>query len=456
MSQKTVKPYGTWDSPITVNTITDTDSVADLVDILVDPLTSQVYHIEKRPAEGGRDTLVHTQSGRDITAPSAGTNWDVKSKVNGYGGAPAIVFGGVAYFSHASDGRLYRLNVEAANPVPEAITPENSFHKFANFDVCPVDPTILVGLFEDHTGCKTPVSVVNSLCFINTSTKSVFPLTSDASFYSSPKFSPDSKHLVWVEWDLPDMPWNGSEIWVADIVTTDGPKGSFDLQNLRHVAGEHSKVSVAYPTWLSNHTVLFTSDVSGFENPWTYDCTTKVAKPVFEAPLAEAFALRDPPKKLGWSPYAVANGQATEVLFTAMKDGHSVLYLVDVSSGTAKSVTCPYVEIHNIRALDPALNQVVFIGTTADSAPALVQCTLSSQTAVFVNLQSDSHGSTLTAFRGRIARGQAPHSSRQGVRRADSARSGEVRLSRVTSASHTSPTRATAGHREPEQAKASV
>jgi dipeptidyl aminopeptidase/acylaminoacyl peptidase len=384
------------------------------VDVLVDPLTSKVYHIEKRPAEGGRDTLLHTESGRDITAG----DWDVKSKVNGYGGAPAIVYDGVAYFSHVRDGRVYRVGLEGSN-VPEAITPGNSIfffgpamltysglpvtenpsHKFANFDVYPLDPTLLICVFEDHTGSRSPSSVVNSLCFINLSTKTVSPVDSDASFYSSPKFSPDGKRLVWIEWDLPDMPWNGTEIWIADVVTTPGSSTPLVLQNPRHVAGEHGKISVAYPSWLSNDTLLFTSDLSGFENPWTYDCAARVVKPVLETPLAESFAYGDPPKKLGWSPYAIANAQGTKAVFTAIKDGRSVLYLVDFTTGTAEQLIGPYVEIQQIRPLRPNQNQIVFIGTTTDTAPALVQCTLSpssSQTEpVFISLQSGSHGLTL-------------------------------------------------------------
>ncbi|KAJ7235098.1 Alpha/Beta hydrolase protein [Mycena haematopus] len=388
-----VAPYGTWVSPLTVEIITDTENVADLVDILVDPLTSKVYHIEKRPAEGGRDTLLETETGREITVG----NWDVKTKVNGYGGAPAIVHGGVVYFSHVRDGRVYKVHTDGSH-VAEAITPENPFHKFANFDVYPLDSTFLVGVFEDHTGSASPSTVVNSLCFINVSTKAVFPVESDASFYSSPKFSPDGKRLAWLEWDLPDMPWNGTEIWVADVVEIPGsPDSSLGLKNPRHVAGEHSKISVAYPTWLSNDTVIFTSDISGFENPWTYDCTTGVAKPVFEAPLAESFAQRDPPKKFGWSPYAIASAPATTAVFTAIRDGRSVLYLINLSTGKAELLPSPYVEIQHMRPLRPDLHQIVFIGTGPDSAPGLIQCTLStsldSKTDVaFLNLQSGPQG----------------------------------------------------------------
>ncbi|KAJ7485135.1 Alpha/Beta hydrolase protein [Mycena galericulata] len=387
---KSLAPFGTWKSPLTVDKITETDNVPDLVDVVVDPITSQVYHIEKRPAEGGRNTLLNTATDSEVT----GGDWDVKTTVNGYGGAPAIVYDNVVYFSHVRDGRVYRLDLSEANNAPDAITPENISHKFANFDVYPVHPTLLVCVMEDHTGSKTPSSVVNSLCILDVATKSVSLLESDASFYSSPKFSPDGKRLVWVEWDLPDMPWNGTEIWVADVLAT---PHSLHLQNPRHVAGEHGKISVAYPSWLSNDTLLFTSDISGFENPWTYDCSTGEAKAIFENPLAESFAYGQPPKKLGWSPYAVANAQGTAAVFTAIRDGRSVLYLVDFSTGKTNLLANPYATIEHIRPLHSGMNQIVFIGTKADAPPALVQCILSSSPTepVFNLLQSDSHGLTL-------------------------------------------------------------
>ncbi|KAJ7641515.1 alpha/beta-hydrolase [Roridomyces roridus] len=382
--------YGTWTSPWAAESITATDKIPDLVDVVLDPITSVVYHIEKRPAEGGRNALVHSETRRDVLG---GGDWDVRSSVNGYGGAPAIVHGGVAYFSHGRDGRVYKINVDD-NKLPEAITPENPFHKFANFNVYPGDPGLLVGVLEDHTGAKTPAAVVNSLCILNVSTKEVlFPVTSDdASFYASPTFSPDGKRVAWVEWDLPDMPWNGTEIWVADVVPVASPE-SLSFVNPRHVAGHHGKISVAYPSWLSNDVLLFTCDVSGFENPWTYDCIAAEASAVFKAPVAQSFSYGSPPKVLGWSPYAPVDDA---VVFIAIKDGRSVLYRVDIAAGTADLLPSPYTVIQHLRTL--AGNQVVFVGTQADAPPALIRCTLSSSSteAVFTPiLSSDPHNNYL-------------------------------------------------------------
>jgi len=89
------------------------------MDLIVDQATSEVYHLESRPSEGGRNVLVHTESNRAIV----GLKWDVRTSVHEYGGAPAIVSHGVAYFSHLGDGRIYRVSVEENAPEPEVITP---------------------------------------------------------------------------------------------------------------------------------------------------------------------------------------------------------------------------------------------------------------------------------------------------------------------------------------------
>ncbi len=52
-----------------------------------------------------------------------GKEWNVRTGVHEYGGGSAIVYGGVAYFSHYGDGRVYTVDVGSEGDTPEAVTP---------------------------------------------------------------------------------------------------------------------------------------------------------------------------------------------------------------------------------------------------------------------------------------------------------------------------------------------
>ena len=47
-------------------------------ELVVDPITSTIYHIERRPAEAGRNVIVHTEKGED----AVGKEWNVRSGVH--------------------------------------------------------------------------------------------------------------------------------------------------------------------------------------------------------------------------------------------------------------------------------------------------------------------------------------------------------------------------------------
>jgi len=50
-------------------------------------------------------------------------------------------------------------------------------------------------------------------------------------FYAAPRPSPDGRKLAWLSWDRPQMPWDGSDLWVADL----HPNGRLGAP--QHVAG---------------------------------------------------------------------------------------------------------------------------------------------------------------------------------------------------------------------------
>ena len=89
-----------------------------IADIIVDHVTSEVYHIESRPSEAGRCVLVNTISGQDIV----GLGWNVRSAVHEFGGGAATVHNNIVYFSNLSDGCVYQVNLKVGGQ-PECVSP---------------------------------------------------------------------------------------------------------------------------------------------------------------------------------------------------------------------------------------------------------------------------------------------------------------------------------------------
>ncbi|KAG5641712.1 hypothetical protein DXG03_004399 [Asterophora parasitica] len=351
-------PYGTWSSPITAEAITK--GAISFADVLVDDITSEIYHIEARPSEAGRNTIVNTKTGIELTP---GKDWNVRTGVHEYGGAPAIVYNGYAYFSRFTDGRVYRVK---GGEEPEAVTPESTVRRFAKFDVHPKHNHLLVSILEDHT-VDEPSAIVNSLCIINTTTKTVHPLVSGADFYASPKFSPDGTRIAWQQWDHPDMPWEGGQIYVTNVTIE---SDTISVQNTLHIAGEAKKVSAAFPSWANNDTLIFTSDESGYINPWKYQ--DGKASPIFPKPVEQEFGV--PLWVLQLFPYAVLDTAGRYALFVTVKDGRNGLHLVDLTGGSApQALETPYVVINHIRSVSRENHEVVFAGEKADEESSIIK-----------------------------------------------------------------------------------
>ena len=84
-------------------------------------------------------------------------------------------------------------------------------------------------------------------------------LVSGADFYSDPVISPDGRHFAWLEWRHPNMPWDGTELWVAQM-NADGSLG-----DRRKVAGGRAE-SIFQPEWSPDVRLHFVSDRNGYWN----------------------------------------------------------------------------------------------------------------------------------------------------------------------------------------------
>jgi dipeptidyl aminopeptidase/acylaminoacyl peptidase len=191
----------------------------------------------------------------DVTP--AGLN--LRTMAHEYGGGAYCVRDGVAFCSSFDDQRLYRVE-RGVEPV--AITPavEGRRHRYADGRVT-ADGRLWIGVRERHPESGRSADVVNELVALPTdgSTEPTV-IASGRDFYSSPRISPDGTRLCFLAWDLPWMPWDGCELFVARLA----PDGS--LHDLEHVAGKDGEESIWQPEWSPAGDLVFASDRSGWWN----------------------------------------------------------------------------------------------------------------------------------------------------------------------------------------------
>jgi len=249
-------PYGTWASPITL------DRLVGHVVGLSFPLEvgGYVYWSESRPAEGGRCVLVRAPAA-DLSAAHDvfGPDHNARSTVHEYGGLCYTVDAETVYFSNYTDQRLYR--VTPGTP-PLAITPEPPGPRAVRYAAPVVSPDRrhLVAVRERHFDPDLPATVVNDLVALSTGPESeVRVLAEGHDFYSHPVFSPDGTRLAWVAWDHPNMPWDGTELWEAELDDT------LSVVASRKVEGGRQE-SVTQPKYSSSGDLVFVSDRTGWWN----------------------------------------------------------------------------------------------------------------------------------------------------------------------------------------------
>src|SRR5574341_2123981 len=125
-SRAQVARFGAWASPLTAARVT---AGSLRFDHLL-PAGDEVYWIEGRASEGGRNVVVRrTPDGRlhDVTPPG----FNVRSRVHEYGGAPFVIERRSIYFSNFADQRVYRQQPDQA---PQPLTTEGFFYADAFAD----------------------------------------------------------------------------------------------------------------------------------------------------------------------------------------------------------------------------------------------------------------------------------------------------------------------------------
>ena len=310
----TTSPYGTWASPITTDLIV-AESVG-LGQIALD--AGDVYWVELRPLEAGRQVVVkRTPDGAGLDVTPAPFN--VRTRVHEYGGGAYVVSEGTVYFTNFADQRVYR---QPAGQEPSPITPEGDI-RHADFAV-DLARSRLVCVQENHSGDEEPVNSVVAVPMDTRDGVIANPevLVSGSDFYSSPRLSPDGSWLCWLSWNHPNMPWDGTELWVGEL-DDDGKVGERKL-----VAGGSAE-SIGQPEWAPDGRLYFVSDRTGWWNLYRWD--NRTGRQAGECVLSMEAEFGRPQWVFGANSYGFVS--ADRAICAANRSGVWGLLDVDLESG---------------------------------------------------------------------------------------------------------------------------
>lgn len=322
MAKTRLSPYGTWKSPINARMLS-----GKILRLMQPRLVGNIaYWVESRPTEKGRNVLVRcTPSGRPTAV--TGKKYDVVSRVHEYGGGAFAVHGDKAWIVNKPDQGIYEF---APRRQPFCVIQEDSL-RFADLQYDTHRNRIVCIAERSGARLKQPE---NSLVSIDLEDGSLQTLAAGYDFYSSPRLSTLGSQLCWLAWNHPNMPWDGTELFVAQC----NPDGN--LINARVIAGNEDE-SVFQPEWVRAGELVYVSDRSNWWNLYHWNGESR---PVLR--MNAEFGL--PQWVFGMSTYGVIDNHTLVAAYTY--DGNWEAALIDIPSGRLDKLDLPYSHIEHLHA----------------------------------------------------------------------------------------------------------
>jgi len=193
--EKTTRSFGLWDSKITPELLAAAVSLSD------PQWDSDGQTLVWREVRSGQGVLMAQPVGEAPYELSG--ELDVRGGV-GYGGGDFTLRDGMVVMA-AKDGRLYRRKL--GKGFPEPITPE--FGSAAGPQLS--GDNRWVAFVHTYEGSDV-------LALVDSRGKR-WPdkLAEGADFYMQPAWHPSDQAIAWVEWDHPNMPWDGTRLMFAAL-----------------------------------------------------------------------------------------------------------------------------------------------------------------------------------------------------------------------------------------------
>ena len=347
MTKPTTAPYGEWQSPFPISLLTA--GVVTLSEVRA--IDGVRWWLEGRPDEKGRQVLVRRDPDGTATRLTP-KGFNARTRVHEYGGAAYVVDGDLVIVSDFASGRLNRV-IGDGKLAP--LTPERAW-RFADL-VVDRPRHRLLAVREDYEPetLERHGEPENSLVTIDLDSGDVTVLVSGSDFIAAPRISPSGDQLAWLEWSHPNMPWDGTELRLADVAT------SGSIGEATTVAGSPTDW-IAQPRWSPDGVLHFVAEPKG----WMNIHRLIGGHPEVVTALEAEFAAPD--WLFGWSNYGfLPDGSIVAI---GRSRGQDRLYQLGPKPGSADVIDVPFTEMASL-AIDG--DRVVLRGASPTAPPAIVE-----------------------------------------------------------------------------------
>ena len=363
-------PYGSWPSPITADLVVA--GAVGLGEVRVGE--EELWWSELRPEDAGRVMIVrHETGGRPLDVLPAG--FSARTRVHEYGGGAWWLHSGSLFFTNWADQRLYRVD-PAAEPdtyqPPVALTPEPAEthgDRFAD-GVVTADGRWVICVRERHHDGAVDNEIVALPAFAAEASEPIV-LVSGPDFVAAPRTSPDGQLLCWLQWNHPDMPWDGTELWLGSL-HDDGAVCRIGAS--RRLVGGRDE-SITQPQWHGDESLWFVSDRSDWWNLYRIDAPATLVSVAEVEPAVVAVApLRGEIGTPAWvfaqARYAfLADGR---IVIAYAADGVDHLAIVDPAVAQGERIVDLATGYSALSSLQVYGHGAVFVAASATTEPAIV------------------------------------------------------------------------------------
>jgi len=360
MKNKKIAPFGSWPSPVKAKFIAA--GHIRLGQIKVDE--NQVYWVENRPSEEGRNVIVARNS--------KGENFDVipssynaRTRVHEYGGGSFTVKDKIVCFSNFEDQNLYiKIPGEEIKPLTG-----NNNARYADLNIDMKFKRVLCVREKYKNSEKEPGNSIVSISLESSNDEQTLIWGND--FYSSPRLSPDRRKIAYLTWNHPEMPWDGTELWVADL----NPDGSIGKKE--KIAGG-KKESIFQPEWSPDNVLYFVSDRNNWWNIYRFN-KNKVESLI---KMKADFGL--PHWVFGLSTYAFYSGNKIVCSYT--KKGKWFLGLLNLETKNLDLIKTKYDTISCVKIMGKNL---IMIAASPRQSPSIISLNINTRKSKVLRHSAD-------------------------------------------------------------------